>query len=1064
MRVGFTCHSGLQDLLNNIFHVPAMPGNTCWYLRTSCAEGRFAPRWTASFQGEVLQAIHNYSARKELCEDNVFCLSFSAGELVCFWNGHLASSCQLPPHLAFPNYKANLRWFCVLETEQDLGGLCNAVVAVQSRLPSTTALPVAGMRFHCLETLRAPDLSLSASHMVYVAAQGNASTGLRCEIQNVAAFVPDGDIVLGFTTQQAASTLEQLLRDLHRAPRGTVGVHLLVRRGRVVQHKLLSQNTLWEDCGQNVEPPIANHVTVQLLQVGPSLQYGRNGRVVETWSLRPLGPVLPRPAIMLRRERPLPDDRVAAEILRGVRCMEISDDGSARDILAERAWLCGGSSTAAMPQRRPWADEMDDSPTPSSSPSNAAAAAGAERDDPLMPSSSSAAAVATPQRCLWADERDELATPSSGSAAAAAIPERRPWAHERDDPPTLSSSRAEVRTSTGAAGHAVHEASVDFFRLLQSSGRANIRFLRACAAVLTVSQDVMSHAALSLMRKNYGWAHFFLSNALAEAPLPLYLTDLLISELKFQQLQLWYIHSDRIVLATDRGVAESQDLRIDVPAIAINEQGSQCLAVETCPWPKPVFAFAGPTLQAILFSVTSRVIQPASTLFLCMDTTRLNCLSVLRSFQASGKLAVDCTLSSPYPNWNAMMQLCLSVAPRVPRGVIVTDLSLRWWHVTAFELMPISVWEALDLMHRGSRCLHLCCCTLRWSCVKLRVQGQPSWTGSVSASWQSAKLQILVACASSGHETQSKNTEEVAGGATLPTVAEGCLPQVGERIMMLKSKWLKLILSGSKTMELRGRSAKTGWVWLGCKNLIQGRARVAACAELDLPTFAQYQDQHCVQGDDLPYARTFALWLEDVQQILQPVSFFKPLGVEGWGIVRFCRSDAPVNRRGGASRRSSQMPDASISCKVRKGRARGRGQSSLTLGSGKHPSLHTLKGKPSPSTSVPDWPVQGTGLPNIGNTCFLNAVLQALLCMPDIRQVLRSCHLSECPATCIWCLLRKTLAAQETGRADAAFMKQWLPVLEEHGMEAGAQESALLFADGICDTLRSQQAGLTVIC
>ena len=355
VRVGFTYHAGLQDLLDNIFHVPAMPGNMCWYLRTSCAEGRFAPRWTASFQGEVLQAIHNYSARKELCEDNVFCLSFSARELLCFWNGHLASSCQLPPHLAFPNYKANLRWFCVLETEQDLGGLCNAVVAVQSRLPSTTELPVAGVRFHCLETLCAPDLSLSASHMVYVAAKGNASTGLRCEIQNVAAFVPDGDIVLGFTTQQAASTLEQLLRDLHRAPRGTVGVHLLVRRGRVVQHKLLSQNTSWEDCGQNVEPPAANHVTVQLLQVGPSLQYGRNGHVVETWSLRPLGPVLPRPAIC---------------------CC-----GGGRD----DPLMPSSSSAAAVatPQRCLWADERDELATPSSG-RHAAAAASSEGAPGLM--------------------------------------------------------------------------------------------------------------------------------------------------------------------------------------------------------------------------------------------------------------------------------------------------------------------------------------------------------------------------------------------------------------------------------------------------------------------------------------------------------------------------------------------------------------------------------------------------------------------------------------------------------------------------------------------------------
>ena len=61
-----------------------------------------------------------------------------------------------------------------------------------------------------------------------------------------------------------------------------------------------------------------------------------------------------------------------------------------------------------------------------------------------------------------------------------------------------------------------------------------------------------------------------------------------------------------------------------------------------------------------------------------------------------------------------------------------------------------------------------------------------------------------------------------------------------------------------------------------------------ALSSINSSTFDSYREQHRVPGGDLPYARAFALWLEDVQKVAQPVHFYKLWGLRAgvlWGIA-----------------------------------------------------------------------------------------------------------------------------------------------------------------------------------
>lgn len=111
-------------------------------------------------------------------------------------------------------------------------------------------------------------------------------------------------------------------------------------------------------------------------------------------------------------------------------------------------------------------------------------------------------------------------------------------------------------------------------------------------------------------------------------------------------------------------------------------------------------------------------------------------------------------------------------------------------------------------------------------------------------------------------------------------------PATGDRILVLRENWLAEILSGNKTMEIRGRRMKEGYVWLGCRRIIYGRAYLGPPTQIQTKAkWRSLRSQHCVHGPRLPYSKTFGFPLSDVVQLHPTARYIHPKGAIG--IVRY---------------------------------------------------------------------------------------------------------------------------------------------------------------------------------
>ena len=108
----------------------------------------------------------------------------------------------------------------------------------------------------------------------------------------------------------------------------------------------------------------------------------------------------------------------------------------------------------------------------------------------------------------------------------------------------------------------------------------------------------------------------------------------------------------------------------------------------------------------------------------------------------------------------------------------------------------------------------------------------------------------------------------------------------GDRILIVKPYWLELILSGEKTLEIRGTAYRPGKYWLGYQRQILGVVRLGK--PLRVSTTEQWlslQPQHRVMQSDLPYKNTFAIPIESARPVI-PVPFHHPRGAVNSVIYR----------------------------------------------------------------------------------------------------------------------------------------------------------------------------------
>ena len=103
---------------------------------------------------------------------------------------------------------------------------------------------------------------------------------------------------------------------------------------------------------------------------------------------------------------------------------------------------------------------------------------------------------------------------------------------------------------------------------------------------------------------------------------------------------------------------------------------------------------------------------------------------------------------------------------------------------------------------------------------------------------------------------------------------------------MLRPYWLNLILSGEKKLETRGKHLSAGTYWLGTKGMIHGRAYLAGATRIH--TARAWQDLrhlHCVDGDGLPYPRTYGLPISFCERVSPPIPYARKRGAVG--IVKY---------------------------------------------------------------------------------------------------------------------------------------------------------------------------------
>ena len=130
----------------------------------------------------------------------------------------------------------------------------------------------------------------------------------------------------------------------------------------------------------------------------------------------------------------------------------------------------------------------------------------------------------------------------------------------------------------------------------------------------------------------------------------------------------------------------------------------------------------------------------------------------------------------------------------------------------------------------------------------------------------------------------------VFGGCDKPeaTLAEATAfsppsPAVGDRVMVLQPFWLECVLNGSKTLELRGRPARLGFVWLGLHGTVRGSAAIATCKKICEEEFQALSSSHQMIAEHMPYA--------------VPIPYFRLRGAIGWNVFRLQPEDAPPKRR-----------------------------------------------------------------------------------------------------------------------------------------------------------------------
>ena len=113
------------------------------------------------------------------------------------------------------------------------------------------------------------------------------------------------------------------------------------------------------------------------------------------------------------------------------------------------------------------------------------------------------------------------------------------------------------------------------------------------------------------------------------------------------------------------------------------------------------------------------------------------------------------------------------------------------------------------------------------------------------------------------------------------------LRRSAKKALVVKKKWLDLILAGQKTWEIRGSStSKRGWVHFAesqAGGKLRGRARLVNCFPVPTESFQRHYKKHCVPSLTMvPYVTIYAWVLEDAEEFEKPFEYEHKQGAVIW--------------------------------------------------------------------------------------------------------------------------------------------------------------------------------------
>ena len=88
------------------------------------------------------------------------------------------------------------------------------------------------------------------------------------------------------------------------------------------------------------------------------------------------------------------------------------------------------------------------------------------------------------------------------------------------------------------------------------------------------------------------------------------------------------------------------------------------------------------------------------------------------------------------------------------------------------------------------------------------------------------------------------------------TVIQMTRPKPGDRILVVRPHWIRLILSGEKTLEIRARNLSPAKYWLGSRGVIYGRVKLGPGTLIDsVEAWIGLRQRHHVEAHQLPYKK-----------------------------------------------------------------------------------------------------------------------------------------------------------------------------------------------------------------